>query len=107
MPKISAPALRAIWVAEMPTPAGGGVDQDAVALSQAAHQHQRRVGGAVVDREGRALLEAEPLGQRQRLGLGDRDQLRLAAETGAGDNPVADLVALTPSPTDSTSPATS
>ena len=80
--------------------AAGGVDQDPVALAQAAHQDQRRVGGAVVDREGGALLEAEPLGQRQRLLGGDGDQLGLAAEAGAGDDPVADLASRsTPSPT--------
>ena len=89
-------------------PAGGGVDQHPVALAQAAHHDQRRVGGAVVDREGRPLLEAEPLGKRQRLRLGDDDQLGLAAEAGAGDDAVADRVdSLTPSPTDSTLPATS
>ncbi len=53
---------------------------------------QRRVGGPVVDREGRALLEAEPLGQRQGLLRGDDDQLGLAAEAGAGHHPVADGV---------------
>ncbi len=87
--------------------AGRGVDQDAVALAQAAHQDQRRVGGAVVDREGGALLEAEPLGQRQRLIGGDGDELGLAAEAGAGDDAVADRERSTPSPTDSTCPATS
>ena len=75
-----------------------GVDGDTVSISQAAHQHQRGVGGAVVHGKCRTLLEAEPLGQRQDLCLRNCDQLGLAAETGTGDNPVANRVGAHPFP---------
>ena len=108
MPKISAPIALAIWVAEMPTPPAAAWIRTRSPSLQAAHDHQGRVRGGVVDGKRGALLERQLLGQGKRLLRGHRDQLRLAVEAGARDHPVADLVRTsTPSPTDSISPATS
>ncbi len=72
------------------------MDQQPVALAQAPHHDQGGVGGAVVDREGRPLLEAQLGGQRQDLVGADDDQLGLAAEAGPGHHPVARREALDP-----------
>ena len=52
--------------------AGRRLDQQPVALAQAAHHDEPRVGGAVVDRDRGALLEGERVGQRQHVGRRSR-----------------------------------
>ena len=72
MPKISAPAFRAIWVAAM----------------QPAEHVQGRVRRGVVDHEPCPLRETQPVGQREHAGLGHRDDLGLAAELRPGHHPL-------------------
>ena len=73
--------------------ASRGVDQRPVALAKAAHHHEARVGGRVVHRDRRPLLERERVRQRQHLALGrDAHELGVAAEARAGDDAVADRV---------------
>jgi MFS family permease len=64
-------------------------DQHPLARLQPAVAHERRPGGGVVDRDRRALLERQPLGQRDHVVLRDRHARLVAAEVRPRDHPLA------------------
>ena len=105
MPKISAPARD--LDRRCADAARRSVDQHPITLCDTAHDHQPAIGCDVVDRDRRSLLEAEPIGERQRLIRGDGDERGVPAEPGPGNDPVANGGRFDALPTDSTSPATS
>ena len=74
------------------------MDQQPLARLEPAHDHERRVCSRVVDGKRGPLVEAERIRQREHLVRGDADQLRVPAEAGAGEHPVADRVRIDPLP---------
>ncbi len=81
-----------------PDPARGRMDEQPVSFAEPAHQHDARVGGPVVDRNGGALLEAHLRRQRQDVPRGDRAELGMAAEPRRRHYPVTRCARLHPLP---------
>jgi hypothetical protein len=72
------------------------MNQGSVSPLDTPHQDERAIGGGVVHRHRGALLEAEPVRQRQDLVGRHGHHLRLPAEPHPRDHPVPDCRGLDP-----------